>query len=189
MTRPRMVVVGCSAGGLKAMHGLLGGLVSALPVPLVLVCHSASDDMAGLCGLLARSSGLPVVEAQERQIPEPGYVYVAPSGYHLMVESPARFALSVDDRVDFSRPSINVLFESAADSIGNGLIGIVLTGANADGARGLRRVRERGGLAIVQEPASAEVATMPSAALKQAGADHVVPLENIAPLLEQLCPD
>lgn len=186
--RHRLIVVGCSAGALRAMHGILDRLSAPLPLPLVVVCHTASDDMGGFCSLLERSSGLRVVEAQERHRPESGRIYVAPSGYHLMVEPSGRFALSVDDRVDFSRPSINVLFESVADSIGDGVIAIVLTGANGDGAAGLRKVRQRGGLAIVQDPDSAEVATMPSAALQLAGADHVVPLEAIAPLLEQLCP-
>lgn len=187
--RWRLVVVGCSAGALGAMHGILDRLSAPLPIPMALVCHSASDDMAGFCALLERSSGLRVVEAEERQLPEPGCVHVAPVGYHLLLERSGRFALSVDERVDFSRPSINVLFESAADSLGAGVIGVVLTGANGDGAAGLRRVRQRGGLAIVQDPATAEVATMPAAALELAGADHVVPLQAIAPLLEQLCLD
>lgn len=185
----RLIVVGCSAGALRALTTILSRLTAPLPLPVVVVCHTASEDMSGLCALLQRSSGLPVVECEERQTPLPGRIYIAPSGYHLLLESPCRFALSVDQRVEFARPSINVLFESAADSIGSAVIAVVLTGANSDGAAGLRRIRQRGGLAIVQDPASAEAAAMPTAALDVAGADHVVALEAIAPLLEQLCLD
>jgi two-component system chemotaxis response regulator CheB len=181
-----LVVVGCSAGGLRALHVLLGGLAGDFPLPVVVVCHTGSDDVTLLCELLARTSALPVVEAVERHVPTPGTVHVAPSGYHLLLGDDGRFALSVDPRVGFARPSIDVLFESAAALGGTHVAGVIMTGANTDGAHGLRRIRERGGLGIVQDPADAEVDHMPAAALAQAGADHCVPLVEIAPLLTRI---
>lgn len=185
--QPQAIVVGCSAGGLSALHQLLGGLSGPLPVPMVVVCHSGSEDMRVFCELLASRSGLAVSEAEERQQPEPRHIFVAPSGYHLLLERTGRFALSVDPRVAFSRPSIDVLFESAADLWGEHLIAVLLTGANSDGAEGCARVRRCGGTLIVQDPATAQVPIMPSAALALAGADHCLPLPDISLLLEALC--
>lgn len=185
--QPQAVVVGCSAGGLQALHVLLGGLSGPLPVPMVVVCHSGSEDMRLFCELLAGRSGQTVVEAEERQQPRPGTVYVAPSGYHLLLERDGRFALSVDPRVSFSRPSIDVLFESAAGVWREHLLAVLLTGANSDGAEGCLRVRGQGGTVIVQDPHTAQVPVMPAAALELAGADHCLPLPGIPKLLETLC--
>jgi two-component system chemotaxis response regulator CheB len=184
---PLAVVVGCSAGGLSALHQLLGGLSRPLPVPLVIVCHSGSEDMRMFCELLESRSGLPVQEAEERLLPEPGRVYVAPSGYHLLVERDGRFALSIDPRVAFSRPSIDVLFESAAAVWRERLVAVLLTGANSDGAQGSAQVRRNGGTLVVQDPKTAQVPMMPAAALELAGADHCLPLSDISSLLETLC--
>ena len=169
------------------MDLLLAGLDPALPASVILVCHTGAADVSLLCELLARNSALPVEEAREREWPRAGVVHVAPSGYHLHVERSRRFALSVDPKVCYCRPAIDVLFESAAPCWRRQLIGVVLTGANEDGARGLKAVREHGGIGIVQLPAEAEVATMPEAALRVAGADHVLPLAQIAVVINQLC--
>lgn len=190
MTRDEVlsaVVAGCSAGGLKALHVLLGALDAALPVPVIVVAHTGSDDIGTLCDLLSRSSPLPVVEAQERHLPRPGCVYLAPTGYHLYLEQDGRFALSIDAKVCHVRPSIDVLFESAADAYGAGLGAVVLTGANEDGAAGLKAVRARGGIGIVQDPQDAEVPAMPAAALALAGAEYCLPLSEIGPLINRLC--
>ena len=184
---PQVVVVGCSAGGLAALHQLLGGLSGPLPVPMVVVCHSGSEDMRVFCELLASRSGLPVEEAEERQLPEPGKVYVAPSGYHLLIERNGRFALSIDPRVAFSRPSIDVLFESAAEVWREQVVAVLMTGANSDGADGCARIRRSGGTLIVQDPETAQVAMMPAAALERAGADYCLPLAEIPFLLEAIC--
>ena len=184
---PQAVVVGCSAGGLAALHVLLGGLSGPLPVPMVVVCHSGSEDMRLFCELLASRSGLPVREAEERLRPEPGQVYVAPSGYHLLVEHNGNFALSIDPRVAFSRPSIDVLFESAAEVWHEHLVAVLLTGANSDGARGCARIRQQGGTVVVQDPETAQARSMPEAALELAGADYCLPLLEIPKLLETLC--
>jgi two-component system, chemotaxis family, protein-glutamate methylesterase/glutaminase len=183
-----LVVVGCSAGGLQALHLLFSGLAPGFPLPLVTVCHTGSEDVSLLCGLLARSSTLPVHEAEERTMPRPGHIYIAPSGYHLLLGREHLFALSVDARVGFARPSIDVLFESAAIAWGGRVAGVVLTGANSDGAAGLAHIRRRGGLGIVQDPQDAEVGTMPAAALAEAGADHCLALAQIPALLNRLFP-
>lgn len=183
MARPEAIVIGCSAGGLDALKPLL----RAIEVPQAVVVCSHSGEQGSLLGeLLARHSRLPVREAQERWPVEAGFVYLAPPGYHLLIERDRRFAFSVDAPVHYSRPSIDVLFESAADVYGARLIGVMLTGASADGANGLARIRDAGGVAVVQDPHDALAAAMPRAALDRAGADHCLPLAQIAPLLNQL---
>ncbi|HEY9130758.1 MAG TPA: chemotaxis protein CheB [Dyella sp.] len=187
MSEPRAIVIGCSAGGLNALERLLAELDTALPATVIICAHTGSSDVELLCELLSRHSRLPVIEAAEREPAHVGVVQVAPSGYHLLVEHDARFALSVDPKVNFCRPSIDVLFTSAADAYRDTLIGVLLTGANQDGARGLADIRRQGGVAIVQDPGDAEVATMPQAGLDIAGADYCVPLNDLAPLLNRLC--
>lgn len=187
MTTPKAIVMGCSAGGVTALQALLGGLDARLAQAIVVCCHRSADDSADLARVLARSSPLPVIDAAERKPARGGVVHLAPPGYHLLMESDSRFALSVDPHVSHARPSIDVLFCAAAQAWRDALIGVVLTGANADGAEGLRRIRRYGGIAIVQSPASAEASAMPQAALELAGADHCVPLEAIPPLLNRLC--
>lgn len=188
MIGPRAIVIGCSAGGMRALRVLLSGVRADLDVPLFAVCHTGSEDVTTLCELIAASSAIPVREARERHLAAPGTAYIAPGGYHLLVEENGRMALSTDERVTFARPAIDVLFDSAAGVYGNRLVGIVMTGANHDGAAGLARIRQRGGIAIVQEPCDAEAPTMPQAALDIAGADHCVALQEIAPLLNRMCP-
>lgn len=187
MSAPRAIVIGCSAGGMRALKQVLAGLRADLGVPVLAVCHTGSEDVTTLCELIGASSTMPVREACERHHARDNTVYVAPGGYHLLVERGGRLALSVDERVSFARPAIDVLFESAADAYGGELVGVVMTGANHDGAHGLLRIRQRRGIAIVQEPLDAEAPAMPQAALDLAGADHCVPLRDIAPLLNRLC--
>lgn len=184
---PEAIVIGCSAGGVRALGTVLSGLAPKLPVPVIAVCHTGAGDIESLLAALRVFSVLPVVEAVERQHPAAGVVHLAPAGYHLLVERDASFALSVDERVHFCRPAIDVLFESAAACFQHTLIAVLLTGANADGAAGVQAVRQRRGRAIVQEPREAEVPTMPQAAIDLAGADHILPLREIAPLLNRCC--
>src|SRR5262249_25961696 len=141
---------------------------------------------SALASLLGERIRRPVLDVEDKTAIEPRHVYVAPSDYHLLVE-PGSFALSVDERVQHARPSIDVLFDSAADAYGDRVIGVILTGANEDGAEGLARIKERGGVAIVQEPASAERRTMPEAAIAATVADAVLPLEEIGGFLCGLC--
>ncbi|RUL64243.1 chemotaxis protein CheB [Dyella dinghuensis] len=187
MNVPAAIAIGCSAGGVDALKAVIGGLQATLRQTVVVCCHSSSDTVGLLCEVLGRTSKLPVIEAAERHQAQPGVVQLAPTGYHLLVENDHHFSLSIDSRVNHSRPSIDVLFMSAADVWRSALIGVVLTGGNNDGAAGLRRIRQLGGLAIVQSPHGAVAATMPQAALDLAGADHCVPLDDIAPLINRLC--
>lgn len=184
--RLRAIVVGASAGGFEALRFLLGKLSVRLRAPIIIVLHSAPVEQSALAQSFSRYSVLPVVEAAERTRVEPGHVYLAPAGYHLLVERNEHFSLSVDERVRYARPSIDVLFESAADTWRAAVAGVVLTGANDDGARGLAAIRAHRGIAIVQSPEDAEVADMPQAALKLAGADHVLKLTEIPTLLNRL---
>jgi len=182
-----IVVAGASWGGLRAFRTLLRALPADLPVPVVLAQHRGADGVSGgLVDVLGRSCALEVVDAEDKDALSPGRVYVAPPDYHLLVE-PGSLALSVDERVRFSRPSIDVLFESAARAYAERTIAIVLTGANDDGAAGLALVAERGGLTIVEDPATAERREMPAAALAVVAADHVLPLDEIGPLVAGLC--
>lgn len=182
--RYRIVVVGASLGGLRALATLLRALPADFGLPIVIVQHR-SPDASGLAAFLQRYSALAVVEAEDKLGLAPAWVYLAPPDYHVLVDG-TRLALSVDAPLGFARPSIDVLFESAAKAHGPGAVGVILTGASDDGAAGLARIRGRGGLGIVQDPAEAACPVMPRAALVAAGADHVLPLAAIAPTLAAL---
>jgi len=180
MRAPQLVAVGTSLGGLNALTTLLGQLPPDLAVPVVIVQHrSASTDGAGLAAILQDRTRLPVLEAEDKMPLEAGRVYLAPADYHLLVEQRGLLALSTDAPVRSARPSIDVLFETAAEAYGDGLIGVLLTGASADGADGLVRVKARGGWAIVEDPSTAECRTMPAAGLAVTAVDYVLPLAKI----------
>jgi two-component system, chemotaxis family, protein-glutamate methylesterase/glutaminase len=172
----RIVAVGASAGGLHALRAVVAALPADFPLPVVIVQHRARES-EHLCELLQECSRVPVTEVVDKQDVEAG-VFVGPPDYHLLLDRGA-FSLSVDDPVRYSRPSLDVMFEAVADEYGDGAIGIVLTGANADGSRGLRRIVDRGGVAIVQEPESAEVRVMPRHAAAAVPEAVVLPLEEI----------
>ncbi len=180
-----LVIVGASLGGFDALRFLLGGLPSDLPAPVVIVQHQGTTS-GELGGLLQRYAALPVCEAEDKEGISPGRVYLAPAGYHLLVEQ-GSFALSTDEPVLYARPSIDVAFESAADAYGAGVVGVVLTGAGSDGAVGLAHIKRRGGRAIVQDPATAHRSDMPAAAIASVAVDWVVPLDEIAPRIVALC--
>jgi two-component system chemotaxis response regulator CheB len=173
----RVVVVGASAGGLHALRTIVAGLPDDFELPVVVVQHRAKESEL-LCELLQECSGLPVAEVNDKQEIGPG-VWVGPPDYHLLLDD-GFFSLTTDEPVRYSRPSIDVMFESAADVYGMDVIGVVLTGANADGARGLRRIADEGGHAIVQDPETAEVRVMPRSAAKAVPDACVLPLEEIA---------
>lgn len=171
------VVVGCSAGGLDALRRLLTPLPADFPLPIVVVAHMAPDGGSMLVELLDRICRLAVVQAEEKMAAVAGHVYVCPAGYHLLVEEDRSFSLSVDERVCNVRPAIDVLFESAADAWGEGLIGILLTGANCDGTAGLLAVKALGGYSLVEDPAQAYADTMPRSAIEAGAADSVQALD------------
>lgn len=186
MTGYDLVVMGASWGGMRALETVLGGLPGDFPVPIAVAQHrdpDAEDDL--LANLLARHTPLEVLDADDKEPLRSGRVLLAPPGYHMLVEEQS-VALSVDELVQFARPSIDVLFDSASEEHGAAVVGVVLTGANADGAAGLAAIRRRGGYAIVQDPESAERPEMPRAALA-AEPDAVLPLEKIPARLCELC--
>lgn len=179
------VVIGASAGGLQALRQLLPALPALFPIPIAVVQHigERSDFMSEY---LNQASKITVKEAEDKEPLCSGTAYLAPPRYHLLIEQNRTFSLSVDARVNYSCPSIDVLFESAAHVFGRRLIGMVLTGGNADGAQGLKTIKQHGGLAIVQNPKSATAEAMPRAALAATQADYVADLAGLASLLLQL---
>ncbi|WP_394822657.1 chemotaxis protein CheB [Pendulispora albinea] len=183
--RHELIVVGTSWGGLHALSVLLSSLPRDFEIPLAIVQHRRHDSDDTLAQLLQAHTAMRVREAEDKEPIREGRVYIAPADYHLLVDGRA-LALSTDPPVRFSRPSIDVLFESAADSFQHRLIGIVLTGSNHDGARGLSRIKQRGGLTIVQNPASAESPTMPEGALALDCVDRILELDQIGSFLAQL---
>ena len=182
-----LVLIGGSWGGVKAAGAVLAGLEPNFDAAVVAVFHrQVGRDEDALGRSLARASALPVRDADDKDELEPGRVLVAPAGYHLLVE-PGSLALSVEGPVHFSRPSIDVAFASAAESYGRGVVGVVLTGANEDGAQGLAEIERRGGGAIVQDPATAERREMPDAAIAATRRATVAAPEDIGRLLLELC--
>lgn len=157
-----LIVVGVSAGGLSALCELLRPLPAEFPIAIAVVQHRSKDSTA-LASVLQDCTQLRVCDVDDKTPINPGEVHIAPPDYHVLVDD-GFYSLSVDEPVTYSRPSIDVLFESAADQLGSGVIGIVMTGANRDGSRGLRRIADAGGHAIVQDPETAEVPIMPAAA-------------------------
>ncbi|HEV7797348.1 MAG TPA: chemotaxis protein CheB [Pyrinomonadaceae bacterium] len=180
-----IIVVGTSTGGLKALQILLSGLPAEFPLPIVIVQHRGTGSENGLCEFLSKSSNAAVSEPEDKEPLRPGHTYLAPRDYHLLIENRS-FALSTDSAVRFARPSIDVLFESVADQYRQGAIGVILTGANRDGARGLAAIKSYGGMTVVEDPSSAACREMPDAALAQTNADWVLTLPDIAPRLQQL---
>jgi two-component system chemotaxis response regulator CheB len=184
--QPFAVVVGGSAGSFDPLMKVLSALPRDFALPVVIVLHVAPRKPSLLAHVLGPHCCLPVKEVDDKEAVEPGNVYVAPPNYHLLMEKTGRFSLSVDDLVHFSRPSIDVLFESAADAYGASLVGVLLSGANEDGARGISRIKAAGGTTIVQAPASAQAPTMPEAALRLTQPDYVLPGTDIGGLLARL---
>lgn len=174
------VAIGCSAGGLDALRIVLGVLPTDFSAAVIIVAHTAPDGKHLLPAVLSNICQLPISEARERELVLPGHVYVAPPNYHLLIEPDRSFALSVDERVCFVRPSINVLFQSAADVYGKHLLGVILTGANSDGALGLQAIKAAGGFTLVQDPSTAYADTMPKAAIAMGNVDEVLPLDVLA---------
>ncbi|MDR3449130.1 MAG: chemotaxis protein CheB [Alphaproteobacteria bacterium] len=188
MPSPRYeaIVMGLSAGGMQALKTIIAALPPAFPVPLAIAQHTGESSDGFLADYLTGLGGLTVKEAEDKEPLRPGHAYLAPAGYHLLIEEDKTFSLSVDPRVNYCCPSIDVLFESATDAFGPTLIGVVLTGANSDGSRGLKSIKMHGGLAIVQNPETAEARAMPQAALEATAVDHIVNLGELAPLLKRL---
>ena len=181
----RAVVIGVSAGGIKALSAILPVLPADFAVPILIVIHLPPSRKSIIADLFRDKCALDVREAEDKDALSPGVVYFAPPDYHLLVETDGSISLSSDEPVMFSRPSIDVLFETAADAFGEGLVGIILTGANPDGAHGLKAVADAGGRAIVQTPAHAYASAMPEAALRSCPEAEAMELEDIAVYLQK----
>ncbi|MBF0095829.1 MAG: chemotaxis protein CheB [Magnetococcales bacterium] len=186
--RGTVILFGCSTGGIRAMQMAFGTLPEGYPWPLVGVCHVGERGEWLLPELLGRSCRLRVQGAREKECMQAGRIYLAPPGYHLLLEQDSSFSLSVDEKVHGSRPAIDPLFESAADSLAEHLVAVILSGANGDGAAGACRVVAKGGFCIIQDPATAEAREMPLAALACVPEQHrvVLALEKIAPYLREM---
>ena len=184
-----LVCIGASWGGLHAVGQILADLPEEIDLPIVIAQHRHPDSVEGtLAELLSLQISRPVLDVEDKMPIEQRHVYIAPPDYHLLVQR-GSFALSVEDRVQYSRPSIDVLFESAADAYGSAAIGIILTGANEDGAAGLAKIKRRGGVAVIQDPAGAVRRAMPDAAIAATAADAILPLEEIGKFLYGLWVD
>ena len=186
MSGLRAVVIGASAGGVAVLFQVLGTLPSAFAIPVLCVLHLPDDRHSQLAGVLQRRLHRPVCEARDKERISGGQIYVAGPGYHLSVERDLTLSLSQEEPVHFSRPAIDFLFISAADAYGDSLLGVLLTGANEDGARGLAYIKNNGGRTIVQDPRDAKVALMPEAALALHQPDHILTLSGIGQLLATL---
>ncbi len=181
-----IVMIGVSAGGAEALMRLFSKLPGTLSIPIVIVQHLHPDQSDDYVNIFFPYSQLKVTEAREKVALEPRSIYIAPPNYHLLIERDKTLSLSIDKQVNFSRPSVDILFESGADAYGKAAIGIVLTGANSDGAAGLRYLAQRGGLTIVQSLDEAKFPDMPSAALEACDVDYVLTLDEIAGLITKL---
>ncbi|WP_409279864.1 chemotaxis protein CheB [Pseudomonas sp. KCJK8751] len=184
----RAMVIGASAGGVTALFSVLGALPAGFAIPVICLLHLPDDRHSQLAEVLQRRLRRPVCEACDKQPLRPGQIYVAGPGYHLSVERDLTLSLSQEPPVHFSRPAIDYLFMSAADAYGAGLLGMLLTGANEDGAEGLAYIKRNGGRTVVQDPCDAQVALMPEAALALHQPDHILSLSGIERLLAALEP-
>ena len=177
------IVIGVSSGGMNAMKVIFSLLPKNFITPIIILQHMGARPDSQLIKLLNSISNLSIKEADEKEKIEKGNVYIAPPNYHLMIDRDKTFSLSIDDRVNYARPSIDVLFESAADAYKDKLIGVILTGSSSDGTLGLKKIKEYGGLTIAQDPKTAESAYMPASAIAVVQMDYILSLEDIIKLL------
>lgn len=180
------VVMGGSSGSFVALQKILSALPKAFPLPIIVVQHLSPDSGSLATSGFYKSLQIPFKEAEDKEPICPGIVYFGPPNYHLLVEADRTMSLSVDEKENYSRPSVDVLFETAAVAYGPDLVGVILTGANSDGAIGLERIHKEGGFTIVQDPKSAEASEMPASAIKRVAPDLIFSLEEMAPFIREL---
>ncbi len=174
-----IIVIGSSAGGLHALENLLTPLPDNYPIPIAIVQHLPADSENYLPIHLNQRCQLTVKEANDIDTIQPSHVYIAPGGYHMLIENESTLALCVGEKINYSRPSVDVLFTSAVDVFAERVLAIVLTGANKDGTEGALWVHKHGGTVIAQDPNTAEAKTMPESIIKRGGTDHVFTIEKI----------
>ena len=183
---PRLLAIGGSAGSLQVVLGLLTTLRVGFPLPILLILHRNNVFESSLEELLASRTDLPIKEVEEKEPVIPGTLYLCPADYHVLVEKNQTFSLDYSERVHYSRPSIDVSLRSAADVYGTGLIGLLLSGGNADGAEGLEYIQEKGGITVVQDPSTADVPYMPQQAISRMKADFIVPSGELPDFINSL---
>jgi two-component system chemotaxis response regulator CheB len=169
-----LIVIGGSAGSFSVVSKILEKIPKSISVPIVLCLHRLKDKREGFKEALEIKSNIPIKEPCDKEPIVPGWAYLAPSNYHLLIENKELFALSTTELVQYSRPSIDVLFESASDIYKDKLLGVLLSGANKDGAHGMKKIKSKGGLTIIQEPKEASIATMPESALHATTIDYIL---------------
>lgn len=182
----KLIVIGASFGGMEAIKKVVTGLPENFKIPIAVVLHIGNNNINTYMSLLNSSSHYTVKEAEEKEMVKEKTVYFAPPNYHLLVEEDFSFSLSTDEKINYSRPAIDVLFETAAWTFKDKLIGILLTGSNQDGAAGLKTIKDYGGITIVENPETAFAKTMPEAALKNSNPDYSLNLEAISKKLVEI---
>ena len=182
----KAIVIGASTGGFYALKRLIGALPGDFVLPILIVQHISPNSDNFMATYLNDISKVRVKEADEKEVITPGTVYIAPPNYHMLVEENFTIGLSTEDKFNYARPSVDILFETAVYTYQSELIGIVLTGANNDGAKGLRAIKDAGGLTIAQLPAEAEAYMMPQSAIDLTSPDHILTIDNIAKLLIEI---
>ncbi|MDF1796369.1 MAG: chemotaxis protein CheB [Coxiellaceae bacterium] len=183
---PKIVVMGTSAGGFSVLKAILSALPKNFSLPIVIVQHMGADCDSYMAQHLNTLSPLYIKQAEDKDVLKPGCAYIAPGNYHLLVEENGTLSLNMDERVRYSRPSIDVLFESAVDAYGDEIIAVVMTGANNDGAYGAARIKEYGGIIVVEDPKTAESPCMPTSVINATDVDYIEEASQIAPLLCRL---
>lgn len=182
----QLITIGGSAGSLDVILKLIPSLHPRLPVAIIIITHRKASSEEILVDLLNAKSTWPVKEAEEKDRIAPNTIYIAPTDYHLLIEQDHSFSLDVSEKVNYSRPSIDITFESAAEVYGPAVLGVLLSGANADGVEGLRHIKARGGLCLVQDPDTADVDYMPRQAIAQVKVDKVLPSDQLADYINKL---
>jgi two-component system chemotaxis response regulator CheB len=183
---PSLLIIGGSAGSLHVVLGLMTILRAGFPIPVLLVLHRNGVFESSLEELLSARTDLPIKEVEEKEPILPGILYVCPADYHVLLEKNHSFSLDYSERIHYSRPSIDVSFRSAADIYGPGVIGLLLSGGNADGAEGLQYIQEKGGVTVVQDPSTADVPYMPQQAVSGMKVDLIVPAEGLPAIIDGL---
>lgn len=184
--RYEAIVIGVSAGGLAALSGILGRLPPGFPLPVIVNQHRSKDERTLLEQILQAKCVIRIRQAEEKESIRGGVVYFAPADYHLLIEKDRSFSLTCEEPVNFSRPSIDLLFETASEAYSDKLIGVILTGSNSDGAAGIRAIRQRGGLTIAQDPAKAVFPEMPRAAIDTGSVQHILDPAEITDFLMKM---
>jgi two-component system chemotaxis response regulator CheB len=185
LNKYQLLIIGGSAGSLEVILEILPVLRSDIDYAIVLVMHRRGGDSL-LTGLLSDRTNLEVREAEEKEAIRPGVIYIAPADYHLLIEQDQTFSLDFSEKIHYSRPAIDASFETAAEAFGTTLVGILLSGANADGAEGLLRIKEAGGMTIAQDPAEASVSYMPQQAIENNAASQILTTRQIIDLMNEL---